>query len=163
MSRPREQRVLHANHAIVKMEGEPIGFLQNVSINNDTGADYVYEVGSIDPVEINHNRLSHRIQATALHLRGGAGHRVANQMATLADVAPFDIEFIDRDNGTAWIASGAEPTADSVNVPLNQRVTHQVTLTCLRVRPKGATVAGADLGSGPAIRGGGGGTEQLTQ
>lgn len=163
MARPREQKVLHANTAIVKFEGQEIAFMQNVSVNNDSGADYVYEIGSINPIEINHNRLSHRIQASALHLRGGAGHRVANRMATLADIAPFDIEFIDRDNGTAWVASGAEPVSDSVNVPLNQRVTHQVTFMALLVRPAGATIAGDGAGSGPIVTsGGGGGAEQLT-
>jgi hypothetical protein len=139
MATIRNAETLHANHGDVKFAGQKIGRLQNLQFTRDTGADYVYELGEFNPVEINHNRGSYRATATSLILRRRAGNAVVNKLgATLGDVEPFDIEFIDRDTGTLMIASGCEPVGDSVTIPLNQRVNKNVQLMALNIRPAAA-------------------------
>ena len=140
MSTIKNASTLHANHAVVKMNGKQVGRLQSLSANRDSSADYVYEVGSPDPVEINHNRRSYRLTAASLILRKNLGSAVVNNFAAgkLGDVAAFSVEFIDRDNGTAWVAEGVEPTGDSINVPLNQRVSQNVQFMALNIRPANA-------------------------
>ena len=131
-----EQTVFHANHAVVKADGTPIGRLQNVQVTVDSGADYVYEVGSIDPVEINHNRRSYRITAQTFVLRRGA-HALHRFPSKLGEVQAMTIEFLDRDTGTYWIALGVEPVGETVNLSANQRVAKNVQFMALMVQQKG--------------------------
>lgn len=137
MATIREQTVFHANHAVLKANGVAIGRLQNVQVSVDSGADYVYEVGSIDPVEINHNRRAYRITAQTFVLRQG-GHAVFHKFPQkLGEVPAMTIEFLDRDTGTYWIALGVEPVGQTVNVSANQRVAHNVQFMALAVQQKG--------------------------
>lgn len=143
MATIRNADTLHANHAELRFAGQRVGRLQNVQFTRDSGADYVYEVGHFDPVEINHNRGSYRVTATSLILRRTAGNTNANRFGgTLGDITPFDIEFIDRDTGTLMIAGACEPVGDSVTVPLNQRVNRNVQFMAMNIRPAGARGGG---------------------
>ncbi|MCV4777950.1 hypothetical protein OFM21_34755, partial [Escherichia coli] len=76
------------NHAVVVMGGERIARLQTLTANRDSGADYVYETGSADPVEINHNRRSHRITVGKFIFRQG-GPKAQFAKYNLGELDPF--------------------------------------------------------------------------
>jgi len=131
-----EQTVFHANHAVIKADGVAIGRLQNVQVTVDSGADYVYEVGNIDPVEINHNRRSYRITAGTFILRKGA-HAMHRFPSRLGEVKAVTIEFLDRDTGTLWVALGVEPVGETANITANQRVAKNIQFMALMIQQKG--------------------------
>lgn len=106
-----QQRTLHGNHGILRFDGIEVGRITGLSCNTDSGADYVYEVGKFDPVEINHNKGSYRITINTMVLREGALTQLQRFPVPLGDVQAFEISFEDRENGTEFVIYGVEPTA----------------------------------------------------
>lgn len=135
MATIKDQQTLHANHAVVVMAGERIARLQTLTAQRDSGADYVYETGSADPVEVNHNRRSYRITVGKLIFRQG-GPKAQFAKFNLGDLDPFDIEFQDRDNGTYWVARGCEVVGDAFNESTNQRIAENLQIMALSIDPK---------------------------
>ncbi|WP_027894454.1 hypothetical protein [Calidithermus chliarophilus] len=132
MSTVKDQKTLHANHAVVKIGGQVVARLQNIQVNRDSGADYVYEVGSIDPVEINHNRRSVRVSVSKLIFRQG-GPAAQFGRFELGELPPFEITFQDRDYGNLWSVVGCEVVGDSASVSVSQRVAENLTIMALKV------------------------------
>lgn len=134
MATVTKQRTLHANHGILKFDGVEIGRVSGLNITNDAGSDYVYEVGSFDPVEINHNRGSYRITVNTMILREGRKSELHQFPLNLGDVKDFEISFTDRENGAEWVAYGCEPVSSQLGLQTNQRSTHNVTVMALGIR-----------------------------
>ncbi len=127
-----QESVFHANSAVVKFGGVRVGRLHNLQATTDSGADYLYEVGDVNPVEINHNRNSYRLTASGFIPRNN--QNLLPYPISLGQIDAFDVELIDRNTGTVLVAEGVEPTGDSSNVPTNQRITQNINLMALKFR-----------------------------
>lgn len=132
MATEKDSRVWHANTAIIRFDGEDVGFVQNLQVQDDSGADAVYQVGTGQPIEINHNRYSYNVTIGKLTLRQNAP-KFQFAMSKLGQFPPVDIEAIDRDYGTKFVVRGAEPVNRSLSINMNQRTAENVRMMALGV------------------------------
>lgn len=129
MSQVSQNKTLHANNVEVKIGGKTIGRMQDVSIDINTGQDAVRQVGTIEPVELNHNALSIQWRARTFILRKGAVADLnpVNQgpITKMWELPAFDMILLDGANPFLTVR-GCELGSNSTQITANQRVMNNV-------------------------------------
>ena len=138
MATVSEQQVLSGHTAKIYIDGEEVGFVQDVSANVDTGVQAVFCLGSVEDQEHQQTHYQVRGNFRRYYVRDtmiSDSKLGARSAASMIATGTFDLDIIDDNTGVSVITLEACTLASkNTNIAAGQLVSHQFSFNALRTR-----------------------------
>lgn len=124
----------HANTAEVRIGGEVIGELTNVSVRESGATDPTHVIGDVKPKEHVHNRYSVQVTASAFVYKKSAANKYGVGGANLLKIEPMNIQATDTiDNKPLFSIIGCTLSDRDMSTAANSRIQRNLTFSGLDV------------------------------
>lgn len=113
----------HANNAKLMIDNQIVGEAMNVSVQEDTGLDGVYIVGTAYAQEHNHNRVSVSVSISRVVFKKGSLVKYGVGGGNILTLPTFDVHAYDKsDSAMLFKVKDCTMGGRSLNLSANQRI-----------------------------------------
>lgn len=138
MANLTDQQVLSAHTARIFLDSEEVGFVQNISVNIDTGIQGVFAIGSVEDQEHQQTHYSVRGSFSRFYVRDTMIQNSklgARSAAEMIRTGTFDLEILDDNTGEAVTrVEACTLSSKAINISAGSLISHQFSFVALRTR-----------------------------